>query len=149
MINVTSKTCIPAESTANSSIFIVAITTSSTIQTHDVYNAIGNWIVTNPFIFFNNLSYQLDSDCDLLVQESDSLYSCIQDSTTPTLTPTTPATIPSITSDSFTIVWIIIVGVILLLLLLVVTSLVLVLFLCLKSMNKNHNNRTGAKSEAW
>ena len=134
-----------------SSIFVITMTTSSLNQLEQAYVAVGEWIRSNPVVILNDVSYLMDQECDLLVQDSDLPLSCtpVPSSSLPTST-TPPNTLPTDqSSDNLTIVWISIVVVILLLLVIVVVALIIVLYLCIRSLGKKGSHDTSKTMQAW
>ena len=112
-------------------IFLISITTSDPEQSAQTYyKLLGKWIITNPALFFsNNRTYQIDSNCAFLVEDTANSLSC----DTPTVTPHTSTTQPTSTTtptsrSTFVEVWIPIVVVIVFLLAVVaIAAIVIVL----------------------
>ena len=118
-------------------IFLITVRTSDPGQTVEAYRSLGEWIITNPAFFINNRTYQVDSNCAFLVEDTANSFSC--DSLTVTL-PTstiqpTSTTTPTSRSESNTLMvaWISIVVVIVILLVVVAVLLIIVFFLRIKS----------------
>ena len=138
-------------------IYLITIRTSDPEQTVEAYRSLGEWIITNPAFFSNNRTYQVDSNCAFLVEDTANFLSC----DTPTVTPTTSTTQSTSTttptpksrpgSIAFMEVWISIVAVIVFLLVVVAVALIVVLCLCIKSISQRDrcDQRNSKTTEAW
>ena len=141
-------------------IFAGTISTESTDLTKKAYKSLSDWFVTHPLLFLNNAVFEVDSECSLLIQESESCFMCADDNilvtssatqmlTTTTIPTTTMPTTSETNYSSFTVVWIVIVAVIGLLLAVVIITLFVVMCLCLKSLH-NRKIENGHEAEvAW
>ena len=120
-------------------IFLITIRTSDPEQTVEAYRSLGKWIITNPAAFFiNNRTYQVDSNCAFLVEDTANSLSCDFPTDIPPTSTTqpTPTTTPKSRSESNTLMvaWISIVVVIVILLVVVAVLLIIVFFLRIKSI---------------
>ena len=136
-------------------IFLITIRTSDPEQTVEAYRSLGEWIITNPAFFSNNRTYQIDSNCAFLVEDTTNSLSCDSLTVTPptSTTQSTSTTTPTSTPESiaFMEVWISIVAVIVFLLVVVAVALIVVLCLCIKSISQRDrcDQRNSKTTEAW
>ena len=134
-------------------IFLISITTSDPEQSAQTYyKLLGKWIITNPAFFFNNRTYQIDSNCAFLVEETANSLSC----DTPTVTSPTSTTQPTSTttptsrSESITFMEILICIVVVVGFLLVTFAATVIVVLCLQHMNQTHRFQNGGdNAKKW
>ena len=125
-------------------IFLISITTSDPEQSAQTYyKLLGKWIITNPAFFSNNRTYQIDSNCAFLVEDTVNSLSCDTLTVTPptSTTQSTSTTTPTSTPESipFMEVLISIVAVIVFLLVVVAATMIVVLCLCIKKRMKQRH----------